>query len=415
MDPRCWQRLRSPVWRARCRRWVGGPRTQLVSKTSAGEPADQASVAPAVSASGRYVAFQSDAMNLPGEDVYIDVYVHDRKTGKTRLVSRNSAGDPGDGSSEDPAISGSGRYVAFESIASNLPGGGSFPQVYVHDRKTGKTRLASKNSAGEPADTNSGSAELSRSGRYLAFESDGDNLPGGLYTDVYVHDRETGKTRLASKNSAGEALDSAGLTPSISGSGRFVGFESLATNLPSGGTYQEVYLHDRKTGKTRLVSKTSGGERADGDTSNSSVSASGRYVAFRSLAPNLPGDDAVGDVYVHDRKTGKTRLVSRTSAGEPGDQDAYDPSISGSGRHVAFYSFALNLPGDDSVFDVYVHDRKNGKTRLASKTSGGEPADGDSLEPSMSGSGRYVGFYSNADNLPGTDSVSDVYLHGRLP
>ena len=82
---------------------------------------------------------------------------------------------------------------------------------------------------------------------------------------------------------------------------------------------------------------------------------------------------------------------------------------------MTFYSFATNLPGDDDYFDVFVRDRKRGKTRLVSRTSAGAPADGDSLEGVISRSGRYVAIYSNADNLPGTDGIADIYLHGPLP
>ncbi len=244
---------------------AAGPKTRLISQTSGGAPAEGYNVAPSISTSGRYVAFQSDAANLPG-DLYTNIFVRDRKTGKTRLVSKTSAGDAATGNSADPSVSGSGRYVAFESFATNLPGAGMYSQLYVHDRKTGKTRLVSKTSTGEVIDGGSTVPVLSRSGRYVAFESYGSNLPGSTFGDVYVHDRKTGKTRLVSKTSAGDPLDSAGLTPSISASGRYVGFASLATNLPAGGGSQQIYLHDRKTGKTRLVSKTSGGEPADGGT-----------------------------------------------------------------------------------------------------------------------------------------------------
>ena len=156
----------------------------------------------------------SEATNLPGDDGSTDIFIHDRKTGKTSLVSKTSGGDPATGYSSDPTISASGRYVAFESFGTNLPAPSAFTRIYVHDRKTGKTRLVSKTSSGEPVDGGSTEPDISGNGRFVAFESSGDNLPpGSTFGDVYVHDRKTGKTRLVSKTSAGAPLDSAGLEP----------------------------------------------------------------------------------------------------------------------------------------------------------------------------------------------------------
>jgi Tol biopolymer transport system component len=276
------------------------------------------------------------------------------------------------------------------------------------------TRLVSKTSGGTPANDDSFRASISSSGRYVAFHSIATNLPGNdSVQDVLVHDRETGRTRLVSKTSGGTPANGHSFQPSISSSGRYVAFYSDATNLPGNDSVLDVFVHDRETGRTRLVSKTSGGTPANGASSQPSISSSGRYVAFVSSATNLPGNSAA-DVLVHDRKTGRTRLVSKTSGGTPANAQSFDPSISSSGRYVAFNSIAANLPGDDSVFDVFVHDRETGRTRLVSKTSGGTPANGHSFRPSISSSGRYVAFDSDATNLPGNDSVFDVFVHGPL-
>ena len=133
--------------------------------------------------------------------------------------------------------------------------------------------------------------------------------------------------------------------------------------------------------KTRLVSVTSGGEPADAESGNPSVSASGRFVVFESRAENLPGSGNNADVYVHDRRTGKTRVASRTSAGEPvgnSHLSTLGGAISGSGRFVVFGSNHPELPGDHTggLFNAYIHDRKTGRTRLISKATGGDPATG---------------------------------------
>jgi hypothetical protein len=390
------------------------PKTALVSKTSAGIPANGDSLSPSASSTGRFVAFKSDATNLPGRDAYTDIYVRDRETGRTRLVSKTSGGDPADGASHDPSISASGRFVAFQSYADNLPGDDAQADVYVHDRETGRTRLVSKTSGGDPADDDSGNPAISATGRFVAFQSDATNLPGDIYGDVYVHDRQTGRTSLASKSSAEAPANADSSQPSISTSGRFVAFNSNATNLPGRDAYSDVYVRDRRTGRTALVSKTSGGNPANDYSHTSQISPSGRFVAFQSIADNLPGRDAYWDVYVHDRETGRTRLVSESSRGIPANEDSYQPSISASGRIVAFESEATNLPGRDAHRDVYVHDRETGRTRLASKSSQGVPANEGSFHPSISASGRFVAFHSNATNLPGRDAYADVYVHGPL-
>ena len=383
----------------------------VVAPALAGDPNEPGNFNPSVSASGRYVAFDSFASNLPGSDAVREVYVRDRATGKTKLVSKTSAGSFLDGESYNASISGSGRHVAFESVADNLPGEHPQVNVYVHDRDTGRTKLVSKASDGTPADQPSFNPAVSGSGRFVAFASRPGTLPGEAgFQQIYVRDRRTGKTRLVSRTSAGVSGDNFSYVPSISGSGRYISFHSDADNLPGADTFSNVYVHDRETGKTTLVSKTSAGEAPSQNSFNASISGSGRYVAFSSSADNLPGEDGTGDVYVHDRKTGKTRLVSKTSAGVPADTGSFQPSISGRGRYVAFNSQAANLPaGDGSRSHVYVHDRKTGKTRLVSQTSAGVPAGDNSFSPSLARSGGVVGFWSNADNFPGSDAFANVY------
>ena len=388
--------------------------TSLVSKSSAGNPVNADAYQPSISGSGRFVSFFSAATNLPGNDGVADVYVRDRDRGKTHLVSRKSSGRPAaGGGSFNSAISRSGRFVAFDSEATNLPGDDAVQDVYVHDRRTGKTRLVSRTSGGAPANGHSFGPAISGSGRYVAFESEAGNLPGDDgFQNVYVHDRRTGKTRLVSRTSGGEPANGPSFAPSLSRSGRVIAFEAVADNLPGEDSVDdEVYVHDRKTGKTRLVSKTSGGEPSTGSESPS-ISASGRYVAFESHADNLPGNDLYQDVFVHDRRSGKTRLVSRTSGEDDADGDSGRGSLSGSGQRVAFYSSAPNLPGDDAVDDVYVRDLERGKTKLVSQTSGGASANGQSFNPAISAGGLFVAFQSDATNLPGDDSARDVYVRG---
>lgn len=395
---------------------IAGPpaKTKLVSKTSNGLPATGGDAS--ISSSGRFVAFQSIADVLPGADGVVSVYVHDRKTKKTRLVSKTSGGEPTTGgNSELPSISGSGRFIAFQSNAPNLPGANGEFHVYVHDRKTGRTRLASKTSSGQPGVDGSFEPSISASGRWVGFSSDSDNLPGDdSSSNIYIHDRKSKKTRLVSKTSSGDpATGGSSYYASLSASGRYVAFESSATNLPGDDAVTDVYVRDRKRGKTRLVSKTSAGEPSDGPSGAPSISASGRLVAFESTAENLPGELAGSDVYLFDRKRHRTSLISVNSAGEQAAGSGSNASISGSGRYIAFQVNADNLPGAAATQDVYRRDRKRGKTRLVSQTSVGVPGDANSHDPAISRSGGgFVAFTSNATNFPG--DPGSVYVRGPL-
>jgi Tol biopolymer transport system component len=418
---------------------AGQGATRLVSQTSGGDPANGNSFDGGVSGSGRYVSFESEADNLPGDAGFSNVYVHDRQTGNTRLISKTSGGDPAtDGNSDDPSISANGRFVAFESAADNLPGP-NYPaddfmnNVYLHDRQTGNTRLISRTPGGDPADGDNNDPFIGGAGRFVGFESGADNMPGRNFpgddfaTNVYLFDRETGTTRLISKTSGGDPADGDAEDATVTPNGRFVGFESGADNLP-GRNYpsddsDNVYLHDRQTGRTMLISKTSSGQPAGPTNHDPFPSATGRYVSFESSANNLPGPDFPGEefdnnVYVHDRQTGNTRVVSRTSQGDPADGSSQDASLSPNARYVAFESAADNLPGRNFpgqfATNVYLHDRQTGATRLVSQTSGGDPADASSGVASaqriLTPDGGVVAFNSLAANLPGDDAYEDVYV-----
>jgi Tol biopolymer transport system component len=256
----------------------------------------------------------------------------------------------------------------------------------------------------------------SADGRFVIFSANDDDLPGADGTrDVYVRDRRRDRTQLVSKDSDGQPIDtSAGDNPAISDNGRFVAFISNASNLPGSTGDGQAYVHDRRTGNTRLVSKTSSGVAADDDADDPSLSASGRFVAFASDAANLPGQDVVQSVYVHDRRTGKTRLASKTSGGTPADGHSERPSLSADGSRVAFSSQADNLPGPDTWSDVYVWDFDTRRLRHVSQTSGGEEltTPSHSTAGALSANGRFVAFESTDPALPGgTNSYYLIYVH----
>jgi Tol biopolymer transport system component len=365
--------------------------------------------APAVSANGRYVAFESDAANLirGHTPVIADVFVRDLRTNRTMLVSRRSGEDGavGDEASGSPAISANGRFVAFDGARDLHPESPrDFQPVLVRDLRDGRTILVSRASGAGGAVANDASegASISDDGRSVAFESEASNLhPADRdhRTDVFVRDLERSRTILVSRGRA------TAKHASISADGRFVAFE-MARN---------VYVHDLRANTTTLVSRASGphGVMGDGRSENPAISADGRHVAFEFWrGSNLDPDDTdrKRDVYVRDLETSTTTLVSRAAAKSTGS--AYEPSISADGRLVTFSATARNLDPDDtdSSMDVYVRDLVAGTTRLISRGAGTQDH-AFSDQGVIAADGRSVVFASEANNLhpDDRDSDSDVF------
>lgn len=370
---------------------------------------------------------------------------HGEDIGETRRVSLSTvlaeeANDP----SDNPSLSADGRFVAFDSRATNLVPSKTTEhrEVYVRDRQTGATERVSVPSAelpavGDEANGSSSAPAISGDGRFVAFLSEATNLVAedtNLLRDVFVHDRETGATERVSVSSDGaESDEHATSRLAISADGRFVAWTSRATSLVGNADERitaDVYLHDRQTAETTRVSQLADGTRpmAGGfvgflfsSAESPSLSADGRFVAFTSGAPFVTDKTHIRrDAFVLDRQTGGIERVSVSSAGEqtaPATtrSDVRDPSISADGGVVAFSSGASNLvEGKTSIRrDVFVHDRALGETSRVSVTSAGGEASAESHNPSISADGRTVAFESLAINLvPGkTTTARDVFVH----
>ncbi len=387
--------------------------TSLVSRASgpAGVGGDDGSFDPAISADGRYTAFESDADNLDGDsnDSFRDIFVRDHVTGTTALVSRatTAAGVAGDGDSINPAISADGRYVAFESDADNLDGDSndSFSDIFVRDTTANTTTLVSRDTGVAGAAGNGGSTDpsISPDGGHVAFQSFATNLSGDdgdMINDIFVRDLEANTTAFVSRGtgSPGPAGNNNSTLPSISTDGRYIAFESFATNLAaSNNSVFEVFVRDTVTNTTRLISRDDGvgGAPGDGQSVRASISEDGHYVAFDSDAGNweADSDDAATDVFVRDTVANTTTLVSRATGptGTVGDDDSTFASITADGRHIAFNSDAdaLDLESDDAFTDVFVRDTVASTTTLASRATGaaGAVADESSLLPAISADG----------------------------
>jgi len=408
--------------------------TTRVSVGPGGRQANGNSFVPAVSADGRYVVFASHASNLVPADTNraFDVFVRDRAARVTRLVSVGPGGRQGNNTSFAPGISSHGRYVAFNSYASNLVPADTngTSDVFVRDRITRVTRRVSVGPEGQQANGGSFDAKISAHGRYVVFASDASNLvPADTNDteDVFVRDRVAQVTRRVSVGAdGGQANGSSGsFGAAVSAHGRFVVFASDASNLVAGdtnGTF-DVFVRDRRLQVTRRVSVGPDGQQANNVSDHAAVSADGRYVVFESAASNLvPADtNDTDDVFVRDRRLQVTR---RVSVG-PGGQQANDGSgsfsvaVSDHGRYVVFDSFASNLVAGDTndSFDVFVRDRVAQVTRRVSVGPGGRQANGLSFELAVSAHGRYVAFASDASTLVPADTNNrfDVFVRDRNP
>ncbi|BAY42929.1 FG-GAP repeat-containing protein [Scytonema sp. HK-05] len=314
--------------------------TNRVSVDSQSNQANGVSLSPAISPDGRYVAFESYASNLVAEDTNNtnDIFVHDTQTGTTRRVSVDSQGNQGNNASFFPAISASGRYVAFDSFASNLvPGDTNFNRdVFVYDTETGTTSRVSVDSQGNQGNSVSFSPAISASGRYVAFESNASNLVAGDTNDtadIFVYDTETGTTSRVSVDSQGNQGNNESLSSVISDSGRYVAFDSSASNLVPGDTNStdDIFVYDTQTRITTRVSVGSQGNQGNDFSYNPVISASGRYVAFESYASNLVAGDTNGtrDIFVYDTFPTVSIAAIDASAAESGDVGIFRISRSG--------------------------------------------------------------------------------------
>lgn len=325
--------------------------------------------------------------------------------------------------SEDPEIS------AEDRDSSTTPAGDTFPvrDIFVYDRSTGAIVLASRADGAKGAGGNEDSnlPSISTDGRYVAFQTEATDFLHGSYGGIFVRDlrRHTTKPAAWVRLHPGGPLNG-GFTPSISAHGRWVAF--LTTTHLRHSNALEVAVRDMNGKRAVYASRANGrhGSLASVDCKLPAISANGRYVAFASKAKNLSriDSDSVEDVFVRDLKTNRTLLASRGQGkhGAAGSGDSSNPSISANGRYVAFESYADNLgPADDSTIpDVFVRDMRSGRVFLSSRgTEGGPSANAPSSNPAISVDGRYVAFDSRGSNLTPADTLhaTSVFRYQLLP
>jgi Tol biopolymer transport system component len=430
----------------------GSGEVTLISRSAPGSPVatpNGPSTAAALSRDGNIVLFLSRANGLvPGQvdnDSGLgdqlgswDVFLRDRKAGKTFLLSRYDDGayKAEAVGGQEPALSADGRFAAFVTIEELVTSPPSTSwRLLLYDRTTDTRTLV--NHVPGSADTEDGGAvfqpTLSADGRYLAFACERCGLiPGhpANRSEIFLYDRVTGALTLATPATGGNDFS---LEPRISADGRFVAFRSYATNLIPGQTdvpgTSDLFLFDRTTGGLTLVSHAPGSATAArGDVLSVGLSGDGNFIAFTSnsdiLVPGQVDVNGLPDLFLYDRASGTNVLVSHAAsspltAGNGSSLSSFaDVALSADGRFLAFASAATDLLPEiddtNDTFDVFLYDRVTGTTQLLSTAPRGGTADGGAARPALSADGSRVAFVSQG-NLFVLDRPSDTTtLVGRV-
>lgn len=390
------------------------PRTERVTLSSTGQQLRKGADGPSLSDDGRYLAFVSgDPDVVPGDTNGVnDVFVRDLRRGTVERVSVASDGSQAEGTTHQTyqaRISGDGRYVAFTSTAKNLaewpePPNPYTREAYVHDRGTGRTErvsVAADGGAGWVFDD----LEISRDGRYVAFNASSGRMEPGGPTDqtmAYVVDRRTGTTQRISDHIPADWYVF-GVT--LSGDGSHLAY---IQRHPRGGRH-ELWLADLRTGEQKLVNARADGSPTEGTPAGVSLSEDGSLVAFSSfdegVVPEAPA--YTWELYLKDMRTGKTRWITHEGEGGLGGG-----LLTADGRRLAY--MAETRSGDEVVAEnVHVLDLRTGRTQLVTRTlAGGPQATGYSAPVDFSRNGRLLSVYSNSSELvPGdTNDQGDGFL-----
>ncbi len=354
----------------------------------------------------------------------------------TELISKHTDGTLGDESvwpGSGFGMSEDGRYIVFESVATNIVNNDTngVVDVFVRDTQLNTTTRVSVNTAGEEGvSCNNGPSgsqlapsggSMSSDGRYIVFHSDCDNLvanDNNNKSDIFLRDTQLNTTTRVSVSTAGVEQDGYSYNSSMSSDGRYITFYSTGTNLVAGDTNAEadIFLRDTQLNITTRVSISTGGSESDNQSTTSIISANGRYVVFRSNATNLVAGDtnAVEDVFVRDTQLNTTTRVSISTGGSEGDIRSFPYGISADGGYVLFYSEATNLVTGDTnaVGDVFIRDTQLNTTTRVSVSTAGVEGNGYSGTGGISPDGQTIVFLSSATNIVvgDTNGFDDLFL-----
>ncbi|MER7845701.1 hypothetical protein ABTZ03_17345 [Kitasatospora sp. NPDC096077] len=439
--------------------------TVPVSFAPNGAEANSQSQSGAVSADGRYAVFTSPATNLvaqPSKGGY-DAFLRDLRDGRTERVDLADDGSALDGVTVGVAVSADGRYVAFDSTAANVVPGGPAPgraNIYVRDRLTGHTRLVSApQGTPDPVTSHSTSApSMSADGRYIAYISNRTDLVApatpaandtnsgeqlsrpNFDSNIYLTDLWTHTTRVVSATFDGTASQGQSVNPTISADGRTVGFSSDASNLgvtytpgqradaapplPGGkmraGTY---YTYDVRSGTIVPVSYDLTGHVTFDASLDATLSPSGRYAVYELTVPvGAPGGNQYQDqIFARDLHKGTLLPLTAGLPGTVSTATSGDPQVTGDDHWVYFDSSAANLvPGaQHPLWDVYRYDLHTGRIERITDAADGSPGNGDSMIPHVDAHGRTALFESSSRNLvagrSGPPEPADHQVFARVP
>ena len=389
--------------------------TTRVSESREGVQADRASVQPVLSANGRFVAFTSAATNLVSAEKIStsDIFLKDRESGRIDRLTIGWDGGESDGDSVAPSMSADGQFIVFQSTATNLVRNDQTDRIsrpfniFLYSAITGDVVRLSRTPDGGLPNGESFAPSISADGRYVAFESRASNF--GPFDrngrkDIYVVETSSGRIELVSIDAAGGQFNSDSFQPSISGNGQRVAF----ANNPLGS---DVFVHELRDGRaflTRQLTVSGGISASDSPV----ISANGQFVAFGSNSPDIVEGVRGYNVFVRDLNAPRATLVSVGRDGAIPNQISNDPGISADGRFISFSSAADNLVAGDTNLarDVFGTDRLNPRaTVLVSVASDGTQANSSSGVRSrgdfaISADVNVVAFYSQATNLVTPDN-----------
>jgi len=403
-------------------------RFQRITVATDGAEANRHNSGPAfVSADGRHVAYSSNATNLAPNDANnnLDVFVRDRVAGTTVLISATPAGKSGNGRSDVADLSEDGRFVLFSSHATDFVAGDTNLDydAYVCDRDPDANGLfdegnativrASLGNSGQQPNGRSIAGSISSDGRFVAFESEASNLvagDGNHFTDVFVRDLVAGTTERVDVSSAGAESDRYADTARISRDGRYVAFSTAATNLAPGDANgaRDVYLRDRTAGTTERVSIGEAGAEGTHDANKFAMARDGQRFAWESWSANLVAGDGnnVPDVFLRDRAAGTTVRASVSDEGVEGDRASTDAFLSADGEWLLFVSDSRNLAGIETnqTVDVFLREIASGHLIKLSVHATGVEGDARSSGLAISDGGAIAVIYSDSFDLIGGDA-----------
>ncbi len=402
---------------------------ELVSDPNTGSETDNASSEPSISLSsdGRFIVFQSGATNLVSgdENSADDIFIFDKEGedgSQVELISVDSDETASNGSSSNGAVSSDGRYVVFQSNATNLVSGdvNSASDIFLRDRTDGTTIRVSVNDDGDEADGDSINPRISSDGRYIVFQSAATNLVSddtNEQIDIFLHDTDSETTTRISLSATDVEGDGDSTNPDISSDGNIIVFESEATNLidDDDNAFSDIFAFNISGDTITKISADTGSDDSDGNSTLPRISGDGSSVVFLSEASDLVSADTnnLQDVFLY---TFSDESIIRVNEGSPQNADGVsdNPSISTDGNYVAFQSSATNLTSGDSndADDIFVYDVENSSVTRISVTDTGNQLVQSSTTPSINSSGQFIAFTSLDNELISSDTndLEDIFL-----